>query len=353
MKYKKIKFPNDGKEHKSILEWWYFNGNLKDNKGNKYSFMNCLFKTDAKKINLPFIKKLLLKNYFFSHYLISDIKNKKFQSVINPIVLVSKDSFSRDKLFINYVRIPIRKYINNSIEEIDKFKYRIKTDSFDLILTSKKKPLLAGGNGFLNKKSKYENYYYSLTNLDAEGIIKINGKIINVKGKSWMDHQWADTPYEKNIGWSWFSIQLENNTEIMCYEFIHKNKKIYLANMIDKNGKCKYTKKIRLIPIGEIWKSKKTGAEYPLKWNLQIPSWKLNLNISPIIKKQEMIFGIINYWEGPIKITGKLNKKKIKGDGFMELVGYPMEKNLIEQYKENFESKVFKGLNNLKKRFNL
>ena len=50
-----------------------------------------------------------------------------------------------------------------------------------------------------------------------------------------------------------------------------------------------------------------------------------------------MIFGSINYWEGPMKIKGLVNGKKANGKGFMELVGYPMTKPLISPYNTKFK----------------
>ena len=347
MQKEPINFPKDELAHDNIVEWWYFNGNLEDEQGNKYSYMNCLFKTNPQKINLPFVKKLPLKDYYFSHHLVSDIKNKKFESSIHPLILISKDSFSKENLFINYTTLPVINYINFCIEKIDKLKYRLKTSSFDFILNSRKKPLLANKDGFLNPGTEYENYYYSLTNLETEGTININGNHIKVKGKSWMDHQWADTPYEKKTKWNWFSIQLDNNTQIMCYEITLKNKKKYLANLINSKSQCKYTHEVIITPVDKIWKSKKTGAEYPLSWNIQIPSWKVDLNIEPMVENQEMLFSIINYWEGPINISGKIDNTAITGKGFMELVGYPMKISWIKQHEENFRDILLEKMKDL------
>ncbi len=346
-KYQPISFPKDELTHDSVVEWWYFNGNLADEKGNRYSFMNCLFRTNPRKIKLPFVKGIPLKDYYFSHHLVSDIKNRKFDSFIHPIILVSKDSFIKDTLFINYTALPVTKYINYCIEAIDDFKYRIKTDSFDFILTSGKKPLLVDNTGFLNSGTGYENYYYSLTDLKTEGTIYLNDSRIKVKGKSWMDHQWADTPYEKRIKWNWFSIQLDNNMQIMCYELVTKDKKTLLANLIDKAGKCRYTHDVIIKPLGKVWASEKTGAEYPLWWNIQIPAWKIDLMTRPLIENQEMIFSIINYWEGPINIRGRINNREIMGDGFMELVGCPNKKTWIKQYEEEFKNMFLEKIKHL------
>jgi len=342
MKYHKIKFPKDEGPHRSIVEWWYFNGQLRSGR-RKFAYMNCLFKVDPKRINLPFLKRVPVKNFYFSHHLLTDIKKKKFYSEVHPFVVVSEDSFSKDLLFANYTPLSGKGYLNYAIEEPKLFDYNIKTGLFDLNLHSKKKPILVGGKGFLNPKTKMANYYYSLTNLKTKGTINLNGKKIKVKGKSWIDHQWANTPFQK-VMWNWFSIQLNNKKEIICFELIHKNNKTHQASIIDKNGKCEHTKRIKLTPSGDKWTSKRTGASYPLSWKIEIPSKNIELHVSPIVEKQEMLFGCINYWEGPFKVKGKINKRKVRGRGFMELVGYEMKKSLIKQYEERIKKHIRKKL---------
>jgi len=51
------------------------------------------------------------------------------------------------------------------------------------------------------------------------------------------------------------------------------------------------------------------------------------------MKEQEMIFGSINYWEGPLTVKGKVNDERVSGKGFAELVGYPAKKFFVEFYK--------------------
>ena len=338
MKIRPIQFPQDELPHDTIIEWWYFNGNLKDERGKKYSFMDCLFKADSKRVKIPFLKSPF-KRMYFSHSLLSDIENKKFYSEINPVSILSKDSFSRPLLFINYTQPPFRGYVNYAIDEIEKFKYHIKTENIDLILISKKKPLLEGGDGYLDLK-RQSTYYYSLTNLETNGKINIEGRWIDVTGKSWMDHQWADVSYTK-FKWTWFSIQLDNDIEMVCFEYVDdRNNKTYLADICYPNNEQKHFSRIELKPLGEKWTSKRTEAVYPLSWEIKVPSEEINLKVYPLIKNQEMIFGTINYWEGPLEITGLFNNKKVKGEGFMELVGYPKKISNVRLYEKEIKKKV-------------
>ena len=41
----KYEFPNEHRSHPNFkIEWWYFSGNVKDESGNKYSFMLTFFR---------------------------------------------------------------------------------------------------------------------------------------------------------------------------------------------------------------------------------------------------------------------------------------------------------------------
>ncbi|MEI8174858.1 MAG: lipocalin family protein [bacterium] len=336
-KYKIIKFPEDESVHDYIIEWWYFNGHLKADNGNEYSFMNCLFKADIEKVKIPFLSKIPLKNSYFSHSLLSDLKNKNFNHRTTPLSLLSEDSFSKDLLYINYINpTVINNYTNCVIEKIDESIYHLKNEDIDLKLTSIKKPLMEGGKGFLDLHSK-KTYYYSLTNLKTEGRIKIKNKWINVTGKSWMDHQWADVGYSKNR-WDWFSIQLDDNTDMICCMYDDGNIKTNFADISYADGKQEHYKDIEITPLEKKWTSPKSKAVYPVSWKIKIPAKNIELNLIAKIEAQEMLFGSINYWEGPTKVEGIFGDKKVSGNGFMELVGYKSEytnvKYLTEEIKK-------------------
>jgi len=62
---KPITFPKDELAHNLITEWWYWNGNLWDSQKRRYSYMNCLFKVNPKKVKFPFLKGVPFDTYFF------------------------------------------------------------------------------------------------------------------------------------------------------------------------------------------------------------------------------------------------------------------------------------------------
>lgn len=309
-KYIPIEFPKDEQIHNHIIEWWYFNGNLESKDGQKFSYMNCLFAADPKKVNIPFLKNGLINQLFFSHYLLSDNKNC-FENITNPLSIIDPNSFTKPLLWINY---------DNSclIEETAPFKYHIVNDFIDLTLESQKKPLLLNKSGFLDLEVK-TTYYYSLTSLKTSGIVKQKNKWIPVTGLSWMDHQWAQTPLTNDDKWRWFSMQLDNGCDVICFVYGDKTKTSH-ASMIDKNNNIKTTNNVEIVPGKIKYKNKATDNEYYLEYNIKIPEFNLEIKTTPFKKDQEMIFETIKYWEGGIEIEGIMNSKKIQGKGFCELV---------------------------------
>jgi predicted secreted hydrolase len=166
-----------------------------------------------------------------------------------------------------------------------------------------------------------------------------------VKGKSWMDHQWADAAYS-SFKWTWFSLQLENNTEIVCFRFEDKGKITNLASLISPSRQSHYSQ-VDFIPLGEVWQSSKTGTEYPLSWKIIIPEIKAEIEVSPLVQEQEMIFGPINYWEGGLEVKGRIGGQEVSGVGFMELVGYPVKKGRINFYQQKLKNQIKLNLKNI------
>src|SRR5262249_44981445 len=82
-----------------------------------------------------------------------------------------------------------------------------------LRLISQKPPAAHGENGLSQKGEGVgrASYYYSLTRMQTEGELTIDGRTERVSGQSWMDHEFGSNQLrEDQVGWDWFSIQLDN-----------------------------------------------------------------------------------------------------------------------------------------------
>ncbi|MGD0976996.1 MAG: lipocalin family protein [Minisyncoccia bacterium] len=343
--FKPIKFPEDETIHNTGLEWWYFNGHLFDASGNEYAFMNCLFRVNPSKSKFPSSIFIPKKNNYFSHHILSDIKEQKCYPAIKPICFVTDDSFRDGRLDVRFAS-PFSKMVSE-ITEVGPYYYHIKNENLDLYLKSKKKPLLEGGTGFLIVNDE-TTYYYSLTDLETEGEIFIDGKVKKVTGKSWFDHQWSDPKHQK-INWDWFSIQLENHADLICVRCVEGDMSTHLASAIFPDNRTLSTDRVEFINADDYWTSPKTLTRYPLSWTIKIPKFNAELNLKPMIRAQEMLYGFINYWEGPLAIEGIFENKKATGRGFMELTGYPYEINRVKLIEREIMDLLNKKLGKSKK----
>lgn len=350
---KKVELPKDNSTHENTIEWWYFNGHLKDKKGKEYSFMDCFFKVDITNVNITHLFNNPFKNYYkkgnyiyFAHSVVSDILKQKNYKEIQNISMVSHDSFTRDRFFVNYINPNILGgFVNSEIEEHEDNTFHIKTGNLDLTLKPTKEPMLEGGHGYVGTIES-GSYYYSLTNMETSGILMLDGKELEVTGKAWMDHQWADAVYKKDK-WTWFSFQLENGMEIMCVEYKKKDGTDILINTLDKHGIQRQYTEATFKKGKKVWKSKKTKAEYPQVWEINIPEANILIKARSTMNDQEMIFGQINYWEGPLEVTVDIDGDKIKGKGFMELVGYSADYNYLLLESREIEEGIFKKVKNI------
>ena len=95
-------------------------------------------------------------------------------------------------------------------------------DAIDLVLTSRKAPAIHGENGISVKAEGpgYASHYYSMTRLEVRG--RVNGA--NCHGAAWMDHEFGSSALrESQQGWDWFSVQLDNDAELMLYQIRRKD----------------------------------------------------------------------------------------------------------------------------------
>jgi predicted secreted hydrolase len=84
-------------------------------------------------------------------------------------------------------------------------------------------------------------------------------------------------------------------------------------------------------PQGDVWLSPGTGARYPLRWNISVPSLGIDLVCTTPFREQEVVSqkgASPNYWEGAVDYTGRMSGKPVTGVGYLELTGYDKPVNL-------------------------
>lgn len=304
------------------VEWWYFTGHVK-NKKDKYGFEFCIFKFHPESIRIGPIPMYLLKKepYLVLHSTITNKNSGKFYiKQDSGIIHNNKIEYKKLKLVLGNSTL----LYNNNI-----FKIVSKELNLELRPT---KPLIYNfdkGYEIMDRLKKHKAYYVSFPRMNVKGSMHLDKKI-KVNGTAWFDHQKTNFPKKTNLlGWDWFSIQFKDNTELMIFVPIDKKGHVYSrkgGTYILKNGKTIKLRgediKIRSI---ETWKSSSTGAIYPSGWYIEIPKLKINIEVNPCVKNQEIdsiLTTPVSYWEGACDVSGTKNDQKIKGQSYVELVGY-------------------------------
>jgi predicted secreted hydrolase len=73
------------------------------------------------------------------------------------------------------------------------------------------------------------------------------------------------------------------------------------------------------------WRSPHSGARYPARWRLSIPSAGIALELSPLLPDQELRTGRstgVTYWEGAVAGSGSAGGIPVTVEGYVELTGY-------------------------------
>ncbi|RYX98499.1 carotenoid 1,2-hydratase, partial [bacterium] len=255
-------FPKDSGSHPDFqTEWWYYTGNLEDKNKNNYGYQLTFFRRALNSEDIKRDSKWKTNQIYFAHFTVSDIKNNKFYYA---------EKYSREGNGLSGVNAdPFNVWLEDWQAKEDKNGFvNIKADNspvaIDLKVKSLKPVVLQGNQGLSNKSAGNASYYYSLTRLDTQGSFYINNEKFDVKGLSWLDREWSTSALSKDqSGWDWFSIQLDDQRELMLYQLRLKNGGIdsYSSGcIIDKNGKLTNLKKDDFkIEVLDYWKSPTTN----------------------------------------------------------------------------------------------
>jgi predicted secreted hydrolase len=331
-----FEFPKDhGMHGNHRTEWWYYTGNLNNDKGMHYGFQLTFFRSrisppgiDASWPNLP--SPWRTRHIFLAHAAVSKIDAQRFfheEATARGIPGIAGVVQQSDS-----TRVFLKRW--DAVIEPDVHRLKAIADdfSFELNLVPEK-PLVpqgVGGYSLKGEQSFSSSCYYSFTRLKASGKIEINGKKENVTGQAWMDHEYSSAPLETGTaGWDWFSLQFDNNTELMIYLMRLENGGYSPASggtFVDASANTTSLKADDFkIQIRKTWKSAETKAVYPLEWDIDVIPLSMKLHISANMAAQEMLSPQstgVTYWEGSITVKGTSGNDPVNGKGYMELTGY-------------------------------
>jgi len=305
----RFQFPRDHFEHQDFrTEWWYYTGNVTAAGGERFGFELVFFRegergaSDGK-------SAWAVQDLYLAHAALTDARGKRFwyeERLNRQGPGVSGANFDRRRIWNG-------NWSSQWTDENQTLDAVTEHFRFHLQLTPEKPFVVQGENGVSQKAEGpgRASHYVTFPRLGVSGTINSRA----VSGTAWMDHEWfTEQLAPDQVGWDWFSIQLEDHTELMLFELRRKDRSIdpySSGTFIDVRGVARHLthSDFTLQPLS-YW------HKYPVAWRLRVPSLNIDLTSRAVIPDQELR-GSTNYWEGAVDYSGTR-----KGVGYLEMTGY-------------------------------
>lgn len=327
-----LEFPRDHAAHSDYrIEWWYYTGNVETVEGRRFGYQLTFFRVgiNPSPINPS---QWTVRDLHMAHFAITDVERgtHRVSERLNRSG-VGWAGASTDTLQVwNEEWRASMTGTTHRLQAIDTTEHGelsldLRLDSGDAV------PVRHGVNGFSQKGRQIGNasHYYSFTRLETVGQLVVDGESFDVSGFSWMDHEFGSSFLEESqIGWDWFSIQLDDGTDVM----------VYTIRSIDgepgrlSSGTVVTTESVTILDSSDYqlapvrrWTSPRTGAAYPVVWKLELPNEGLSLDVAAVVEAQELVTAEstgVTYWEGTVEVSGTRNGEDIAGRGYLEMTGY-------------------------------
>ncbi len=331
-----FKFPRDHAAHEDFrTEWWYYTGHLETQDHKKYGYELTFFRNGMAKADDRDHSPWKLNNVYLAHFAVSDIGDKKFHyfQKLNrggqgPAGANSENYYVYNETWF------VERLGKHTVLRADSPGFAIHLD-----LDSAKPEVVHGENGVSQKAAckGCASHYYSLTRMQTDGFIYVDGKPAAVTGTSWMDHEFGSNQLtNEQVGWDWFSVQLSNNTELMLY--LMRNAKGGIdpnssGTVVRPDGSTRHLKIDDFkVTATKKWKSPTSNGVYPMEWLVEVPSEQCKLKVTPAFEGQELETDKstgVTYWEGASSAEGVFQQKPVKGEAYVEMTGYS------KQFKNN------------------
>ncbi|MEO6333751.1 MAG: lipocalin family protein [Pyrinomonadaceae bacterium] len=326
-----VELPRDLAAHRDAqTEWWYYTGHAETSSGREFGFELVFFKRRTDLDSFSVIPLRLFGNpFYFAHFAITDIDNRQFRYSHRKSangILDFPASMSEEHYYLRLGDWSVREAGAAHV-----LRATIDDDVvFEATLSPQKPVVLNGRNGVSFKDAGEASRYFSYTRLALEGDLTTGGETEHFRGSAWMDREFGTwKPTENQKGWDWFSVQLDNDTELMCYQLrsgAGEPSRFSSGTLVEPDGThTALAYDAFSIDVLETWKSPNSGAEYPSRWRLKVPLRNLELEITPVLKDQELDTKgttMIVYWEGSCRVSGRVGDGEVSGRAYVELVGY-------------------------------
>ena len=328
-----LSFPRDHGSHAGFrTEWWYVTANLDSAAGRRFGVQLVFFRQALAPEAAARAGSLAARDLVFAHAAVTDVDGGTFHHAERMTRAAGDLGFvtgGRDgaPFEVRCVDWSARAAGDAVFLPLD---LRASDPGFAIELTvAEGKPLVLQGDRGLSQKSAAAgnaSIYYSMTRLPIRGALIVDGVRHEVRGLGWIDREWSTSALGPDqVGWDWFSLQLDDQTEVMWYRLRLRDgssdpwsRGCFVAS--DGASARLMPADVTATPIGE-WTAPDGGAAYPARWRLECASPAFDLEVRPLLADQEL-HTLVRYWEGAVGVQGTRGGRKVSGRGYLEMTGY-------------------------------
>jgi predicted secreted hydrolase len=323
-----LEFPADHGPHLDYqTEWWYYTGNLVTAGGGRFGYQLTTFRRALAPPPSRTERESAwaADQVYMGHFALTDVAGGRYRAF---------ERFARGAAGLAGAQAaPYYVWLEDwRVEEVEPGVMRMHAAqedlALDLVLTDQKGPIPQGDRGHSPKGPGPGNasYYYSLTRLETSGTVQVGEAGYQVSGLSWMDHEWSTSSLtDDQLGWDWFSIQLNDGSELMVFQLRQEDGGIdpfSSGTFVAPDGGTRHLGRDDFeIRVDDNWRSPHTGATYPAGWTVTVPAVDLMLEIEPQLADQELTVSYA-YWEGAVRVEGERAGQAVGGNGYVEMTGY-------------------------------
>ncbi len=329
-------FPRDHWAHEGYrTEWWYLTGHLATGKdesprfGYQFTFFRIGVLTERPELDSDWSAT----HFLMGHAAITDLEAGRhlFSEVLYRGVplLAEYGEFPHER--IAWSRGPAgtedlwtlewngNGFDVSASDDAQGFGFRLST-------RPRKDVAFQGPNGFSRRgeEASAASHYYSFTRLETEGEIVMDDARYQVVGESWMDKEFSSSQLgSEQVGWDWFSFQLDDGREIMLYLLRREDAAIDYANgtLVNADGQPTFLERDAFsVQVTDDWRSEQTGARYPVGWQVRVGDelWEVRALLDDQENRSRLPGGVY-YWEGVVSV--RRDGQEV-GRGFVEMTGY-------------------------------
>ena len=317
-------FPRDHFEHPEFrTEWWYYTGNLRDSAGKRFGFELVFFRQGQRRDATDNRSAWRIDDLYLAHLALTDIDGKRFfpnERLNRSGPGIAGASFEKRRVWNGNWSAQWQENRQTLEAVAEEFRFKLQLDPA-------KAPVINGQNGVSQKAegAGKASHYVSFSRLSVSGELTLDGSRHAVTGTAWMDHEWFTHQLDASqVGWDWFSIQLDDGRDLMLFQLRTKTGGIdpySSGTYIDSGGIARHlsSREFTLEP-SRYWTSPNTKARYPVSWRIRVPSLALDLACEAALDHQELPAKNAagpTYWEGAVRYSGSAT-----GVGYLEMTGY-------------------------------